>query len=172
MKKTALLHFTILAISCGSNPNHNTSSSPKDIVFKVGNNCPNNGDCKFEILQNKSLEIETDGIGKIYYKLNESTSKDVYRYNYSEKIKDTLLQDAGYNEEIIFEIEKEKREFSFANQELQSTKMLFGVFCYCKGKAGYYEVKEGNLKKVKNELSITIPAIVDNQKTKQIQIKL
>ncbi|WP_296143114.1 hypothetical protein [uncultured Flavobacterium sp.] len=172
MKKIAFLHFTILAISCGSNPNSNTLSSPNDILFKAENNCPDNGDCKFEILQNKGLEIQTDGIGKIYYKLNESTNKDVYRYNYSEKTKDTLLQDAGYNEEIIFEIEKGKKEFSYVNQELQSTKMLFGVFCYCKGKAGYYDVKEGTLKKVKNQLSITIPAIVNNQKTKQIQIKL
>lgn len=172
MKKIILLHFTFLAISCGSNYNSNELKSTNNASFKIESICPKNGECKFEIIQNKSLEIETDGIGKIYYKINESTDKNVYRYNYSDKIKDTLLQDAGYHEEIVFEIEKNKKDFSFTNHELKATKMVFGVFCYCKGKAGYYEVNEGNLKRIKNELSIIIPAIVDNQKTKEIQIKL
>jgi len=172
MKKIVLLHFTFLAISCGSNHNSNNLKSINKASFKIESVCAKNGECKFEILENKSLDIETDGIGKTYYKLNESISHDVYRYNYSDIIKDTLLQDAGYREEIIFEIEKNKKEFLFINQELQATKMVFGIFCYCKGKAGYYEVNEGSLKRIKNELSIIIPAIVDNQKTKEIQIKL
>ena len=65
--------------------------------------CPSDGVCTTEILKNKSLVIKTDEFGSTYTQTidSETTSVIVYQYN---RIVKGDLQDAGYREEIIFEI--------------------------------------------------------------------
>lgn len=171
MKKSVLFPMALFAIACCSTKT--TTSTSKEISenMKIESTCPENADCSFEILQNKSLNIKTDGIGKIYYELQDNPNTAVYLYKYNEKIADKTLQDAGYREEIVFEIDKNLSTFSISGKELRSTKMLFGVFCYCKGKAGYYKVNEGSINKTKSDLTIAITPIVDNQKVTEIKIK-
>ena len=52
------------------------------------------------------------------------------------------LQDAGYREEIIFELDNFD-PIKLGSSSLQKTKMLFGRFCFCRGQTGYYKVTEG-----------------------------
>lgn len=170
MKKSVLFPMALLAIACCSTKP--TSSKESSENMKIENTCPENVDCSFEILQNKSLSIKTDGIGKIYYELEDNPNTAVYLYKYEKKIADKTLQDAGYREEIVFEIDKNLATFSISGKELRNTKMLFGVFCYCKGKAGYYKVNDGSINKTKSYLNIAIIPIVDNQKVTEVKIKL
>lgn len=146
-----------------------TSKNLKDInsTIKIESACLENGICNFEIYPNKSTTIKEDAFGKIYYELEENPNAEVYLYTFSEKETDTTLADASYREEIVFELEKNSHVL-FRDEELQNTKMLFGVFCFCKGKAGYYEVKKGNLEKTKDRINLSISEIVNNQRTKQI----
>lgn len=163
--------MALFAIACCSTKTASISKETSENM-KTESTCPENADCSFEILQNKSLNIKTDGIGKIYYELEDNPNTAVYLYKYAEKIADKTLQDAGYREEIVFEVDKNLATFSISGKELRSTKMLFGVFCYCKGKAGYYKVNEGSINKTKSDLNILITPNVDNQKVTVIKIKL
>jgi len=165
--KTILIPIAFLILSCGTNK----STSDLTRKHEIESPCPDNGNCSFEILQNKSIEMKIDGIGKMYYELADNPEKSVYLYKYSNKIEDPTLQDAGYREEILFEIYNKTADFSFSGTQLQSTKMIFGVFCFCRGKAGYYKVNEGKILKQNNTLSVEIPAIVSNQKTTRFNIK-
>ncbi|WP_447635717.1 hypothetical protein [Flavobacterium microcysteis] len=171
MKKYLLLPMIGLVVSCCSTKTSQatTSNSKKT---RIESSCPEKGVCTFEILQNKSMNVKTDGTGKMYYELEENPDKVVFFYKYSDKIKDTTLKDAGYREEIVFEMNKDYTDFSFSDKGIQSTKMLFGVFCYCKGKAGNYKVNKGSLIKKGSDLQIDIPPIVDNQIITHIKIGL
>jgi len=171
MKKSILFPMMILTISCCSTKSTTTMANGNEKT-KIESPCPENGICTFEILQNKSMNIKTDGIGKTYYELEENPNKVVFLYKYREKIEDTTLQDAGYREEIVFEMNKDYSDFTFSNKELQNTKMLFGVFCFCKGKAGNYKVTEGSLTKKNSTLQIDLPKIVDNQIIRNVKISL
>lgn len=171
MKKYILLPIIGLIASCCSTKTSQTMAN-KSKKAKIESSCPEQGICSFEILQNKSMNVKTDGTGKTYYELEENPDKVVFLYKYQKKIEDKTLQDAGYSEEIVFEMNKDYTDFSFSDKGIQSTKMLFGVFCYCKGKAGNYKVSKGNLIKKGSDLQIDIPSIVDNQIITHIKINL
>ena len=166
--KKILIPFVLLLISCSTNKPKSDLGAPS---FTIQNPCPNDGNCSFELIKNKSILPKTDGIGKPYYELVDNAEKSVYLYNYSNKVIDSTLQDAGYREEIIFEIENKLADFNYSGLEIQNTKMFFGVFCFCRGKAGYYPVSTGSVSKKNNAISIEIPSIVSNQKTVKLNIK-
>ena len=173
MKKSILFPIAIAVISCCNTKSSISTTNMKNNSENVKiEDCPENGDCHFEILQNKGLSIKTNTIGEKYYEIEDNLEKVVFVYKYQQKVKDTTLQDAGYREEIAFEMDKNYSDFSLANKQLQSTKMIFGVFCYCKGKAGYYTVREGSIVKKGSQLLIDITPVVDNQKITKAKISL
>jgi hypothetical protein len=118
----------------------------KEIANAVIQNdeCPENGICSIELLKNKSLNVKNDEFGKMYYILEDNKAKNVIRYTFN-KDKDETLQDSGYREEVIFEIDPNGTQWNFSNENLQETKMLFGRFCFCRGATGYYKVTDGTL---------------------------
>lgn len=138
--------------------------------YSLESECPTEGECSVEILRDKSIDVKTDDIGKIYYSLQNAPGKTVIKYSYS-KHTDTALQDDGYNEDILFEVNSDYTEFSYTDAALQDTKMLFGVMCFCRGKAGFYKVTEGSVTYNGKNLEIHIPEIVDSQKLKDISIR-
>ena len=77
--------------------------------------------------------------------------------------------DGGYREEIIFEVPTDLKDGIVSGKQILSTKALFGVFCYCKGKAGYYTINEGSITKTGKEISIEIPNLVEGQKSRVIK---
>jgi len=152
MKKIFLISSTILLSFCGTKKN--IISQEKNIEITKESLCPIDGSCNTVILKNKSLVIKTDEFGSIFTETidNDTTSVIIYQYN---RTINGDLQDAGYREEIIFEIKNYDTELTLTNEMLQQTKMLFGRFCFCRGQTGYYKVEEGYLKLNKSGDDIT-----------------
>jgi hypothetical protein len=138
MNKKILLLLCALLLSC--------SASQKNGVTTVTltSECPKNGTCTLKLHKNKSMSVKTDEWGNRSYALEESTEKSVIQFNYVRTVKGNI-QDAGYREEIAFEINNGNYNLSQSGAALQNTKMLFGRFCFCKGQTGYYNVIDGKL---------------------------
>jgi len=166
--KNIIFPLVLLAFSCSTKNSINSKTTEN---IEVENSCPDNVNCSYEILQGKSILVKTDGIGKVYYEFEDNQDRVVVKYKYDLKVKDPNLQDAGYREEIVFEMDKTQKDFSISGKQLQDYKVLFGVFCFCRH-AGSYEVKEGTIIKKGKSISIDIPKIVINQKLSEVKIKL
>lgn len=144
---------------CKSNIDTNKLTTKEEITNLL--ECPENGVCTIEIAENKSLNVLKDDIGAAYYQLIEDTTKSVVHFKY-DRNKIENASDSGHVEEIIFEINKNEKKLNLENIQLQETKMLFGRHCFCRGKAGFFKVKIGNLKisteeeKIMYELSFKV----------------
>lgn len=162
-----LFIFSLLIISCGSKK----TSKAVDFSNKI-NTCPTDGNCKLEILKNKSIEFNYN-LGKLNYSLINNEKKIVVKYEYSQNT-DKSVVDGGYREEIIFEIDSKNNQNQLINLDLQKTKMLFGRYCFCRGQTGLYKVIKGDLnikntEKLNFELNFTILEVP--QITKNIVVK-
>ena len=106
-------------------------------------NCPDGGNCVFEILKNSNLEIKKDEFGKLYPKII-SGDKIVIKYHFKKnEVKNT--SDSNYSEYVYLEIDENEERLILKDKELQKVKMLFGRICFCRGSMGYFKVTEGNL---------------------------
>ena len=65
-------------------------------------------------------------------------------FEYSRNVPEGL-QDGSYREEVVFEVNNSISSVHLQNIELGQLKMLYGRHCFCKGYAGYFFIKEGNL---------------------------
>ena len=137
LKKFVLLITSIMLMSCNSN---------KIISNKIisNNKCPIDGICELKYLKNKGLIIKKDSLNNVTFELIDNFKTNVFLYTYEGK-NDKNIQDDGYREEIIFEIPSDAKNLKFENEALQTTKMIFGRFCYCKGFTGYYKIDSGKL---------------------------
>lgn len=139
MKK--LLFFSlILFISCS--PKKAIVDTKNEIISKT--ECPKRGNCTFQLLKNKSLNINTDKYGVATYTLQDSKTKTTIIFDYNFKPKDDV-QDADYRESLVFEIDNDTKDIHLSDTSLQNTKMLLGRFCYCNAFTGYYKVNSGHL---------------------------
>jgi hypothetical protein len=157
MKKLFLIPTAVLFSFCSTNKEAMKKEEDNKTVIKTTSPCPSDGVCTTEILKNKSLVIKTDEFGSIYTQTIDSETTSVIVYQYNRTVKGDL-QDAGYREELIFEINNNDTELNLTNKELQQTKMYFGRFCFCRGQTGYYKVEEGklNLNKVNNTINLNL----------------
>jgi|GEM_PF-2040789 len=170
MKKAILLSVVFwTALSC-CNSKKTVSEDHKNSRSQILTSCPENIDCALEVLPGKSMAVKDDTLGGIYYELEDNSQKTTYRYTYKLKT-DNQYQDAGYREEVVFEIDNSETDLKLTDTELQNAKMLFGVWCYCKGKAGNYKITKGNFSKKGKEITIDFPAIVADQKVTVLKIK-
>ncbi len=167
MKKALLLSLSIIAI-LGCTAKKTTILSGKN--YTVETPCPPKTECSFEVLENKSLLVKTDDTGHTYYNLEDTPGKTVMKYTYR-KITDPKLQDAGYSETIIFQTDDTKN-LNHTGEDIQKTKMLFNVQCFCRGKAGIYKIEQGSINYNNNKLQIQLPEVVDAQKTKSVTISI
>ena len=137
--KKAILLLSLLLVSC--------SASQQGVVSSVmlTGDCPKDGTCSIKLLQNKGVSIKKDDFGRDYLELAESAATNVIQYQYSRTVKGKV-QDAGYREEVIFEIGQNVDAMALSDKSLQQIKMLYGRFCFCKGQTGYYPIENGNLK--------------------------
>lgn len=142
----------------------------KDLDKETVLSCPEPDSCTFEVFPDKMIVSTTDGVGKIYYKLQDNPGTKVIKYKFDKKV-DAMLADAGYSEEVVFQINNDVTTPDFTGTEIQNTNMLFGVMCFCKDKAGFYKVESGELKYDKNTLKIMLPDIVQGQRLKEINIE-
>lgn len=168
MKNYSIMLASLFLFSCNCFK-QTVKVNPKKIVLE--SLCPKEGDCKIEILENKKMTVLDDGTGSLYYQLEDDLKHKVIKYTYDKKV-EADLQDANYREEIVFEIENEFKEETISNENLQNVKMLFGRFCYCKGQAGNFKVKNGNLKITKDKIDLDFEIKEVPQIIKNISIRL
>ena len=102
-----------------------------------------NGSKKLHFFKNKKLEVVNNN-GSLSYTMVPSHSTNVIQYVYAIN-QEQVAYDGGYREEILFEIPAGTLEQTYTNKNLQNTKMLFGRYCFCRGKTGLYKVMEGKL---------------------------
>lgn len=171
MKKAILVSIIFwTALSC-CNSKKVASESNKNPKGQILTPCPEGYDCTLEILPNKTMIVKKDEISSTYFDLEDLNGTTVYHYTYNQKT-DKQYQDAGYREEIIFELDSKTQDLKLSNEELQNTKILFGVWCYCKGKAGNYKITKGSFTKKGEEISIDFPAVVIDQKVTDLKIRI
>jgi len=122
----------------------------------------------FEKYKDKSLIIKKDDIGRLYYQTEDAEGKTTFLLR-EEQNQNTGYMDGHYTEEILFELENSVFDESF--YDLKPEKALFGVFCYCKGKAGYYPTENTliSFDKEAKTITITVEQIIENQVLAEIQ---
>ena len=109
----------------------------------VTSTCPKDGNCTVEVFKNKSMLVEKDQYGNLFYKVVENPNRNVIKYEYNRIVKDTMLQDAGYREEIVFETDSKFQEIS--KEDPNQMNMLFGRFLFSRENTGYFMVKDQDL---------------------------
>lgn len=112
--------------------------------------CPEDGDCSTTILKNQSLKIKLDEFNHLYYRTEANANTSVIRFEYKRKAPEGL-QDGGYREEVIFEINNSDTKLELEDVLLKRTKMIYGRLCYCRGQTGYFSVNKGKLDLEKNQ---------------------
>ncbi len=131
----------LLITSCSTNKR--TSSHGEDALPPPHINCPEDGNCSFEVFKESNLKLSYDSTGKLYPEIIKG-DKMVIKYHYKRReIKNT--SDGNYSEYVYFEIDPSNKQVILKDSELQDVKMTFGRICYCKGSMGYFPVKEGSL---------------------------
>lgn len=115
----------------------------------VTSTCPKDGQCTVEVFKSKSILVEKDQFGNLYYKIIDNPNRNVIKYEYNRIVKDTMLQDAGYREEIVFETDSEFQAIS--EKDPNQMNMLFGRFLFSRENTGYFMVKDHNLSISKDE---------------------
>lgn len=136
--KTSVLFCLFLSLSFCKTA---TMVSQEKTLLKVDS--LTNGFKKLHFFKNKKLEV-VNTKGSLSYTMVTSDSTNVMQYEYAIN-QDQAAYDGGYREEILFEIPAGTLEQTYTNKELQNTKMLFGRYCFCRGKTGLYKVNEGKL---------------------------
>ncbi|HMI06592.1 MAG TPA: hypothetical protein VK528_03525 [Flavobacterium sp.] len=165
MKKIVGLLFAFLLLSCGAKK----PSGPT--IAALLSECPKNGTCTVKILSHKSMVVTQDDYG-MHYKLEENPEKNVVLYTYSRTIKGDV-QDASYREEVVFEVNNDLKNGILSDPDLQSSKMLFGRFCFCKGQTGYYNVTNGKMAlDLDKNLSLDFTVSEIPQVIKQLRISI
>jgi hypothetical protein len=162
----SLISFVLWSCNCKKN-----AVAKKNSKTAMLASCPDDFDCRLEVLPNKSMVVKTDGTGATYFELENQNGKTVYRYEMKQK-QDQQYMDANYREEITFELPSTTADLTLSDTELQQAKMIFGVWCYCKGKAGNYKITTGDLSKKGNEIRIDFPAVVADQKMSKMVLGL
>lgn len=163
MKKIFFLLVTV-AVAMGCKCKKTTVEHAEKNTETTMNNCPADAKCTSEVLENKMLSIAMDvPTSKPYYTIESNEGTTVYRFKMSENVEQQYV-DGGYHEEIIFQLPSDFKTGILTGKELENTKALFGVFCYCKGKAGYYTITKGTITKTNESITVEIPEIVEGQK--------
>jgi len=110
-------------------------------VLKIDSTKNSSG--KIYFFKNKKLEV-TETNGSLAYTMIDNPNSSVVQFSY-EKDMDKVAYDGGYREEVVFELPNDGSAQNYTDNELQNTKMLFGRYCFCRGKTGLYKVREGKL---------------------------
>ena len=140
MKYILLPLILVLSFSCCGKKIKTT----QPMSYNLESDCPTDGTCKITIYPNEKLEIVTDKTGAIYYKKIADNNSTIFHFQYTRTAEEGV-QDGQYQEEVLFEYSNANLPLHITDQSLQSTKMLFGRHCFCKGQAGYFVVKSGSL---------------------------
>lgn len=154
MRHLILLNTLLLFLSCSSNK---TKIAESNIGCTLESICPDDGTCSIIVYSNQKLEILTDETGSLYYKKVADENSKIVHFQYKKTVEENV-QDGHYQEELIFELNTNETSLYLSDESLQNTKMIFGRHCFCKGQAGYFQIKSGklDLKQLDGKNSLTI----------------
>lgn len=169
MKKSIITAVAIAFILFSCSTGKNTIQSFDNAT--ITSNCTENYDCTFEAQKDKSLVVKTDDTGHNYFNVIDTPGKTVLKYSYK-RITDPRIQDAGYVETITFEIDNNTAALNLKGKDIQKTKMVLNIACFCKGKAGVRKIEEGILTFKDNKLHIEIPELVEGQVTRVVDVEI
>ena len=144
MKYLLILLIASLFITCKPNKLIMSERSTELKANSLKSFCPEDGKCSIRIEKNQELIIKSDEFGKLYYQTIANEETSIVIYEYERNVPDGL-QDGSHREEIIFEIKNSSQKLQLKDSNLSQIKMIYGRHCFCKGQAGYYFVKQGNL---------------------------
>lgn len=145
MKLFIYIFSLILLLNCKTKSAALTTDEKQT---EIKTNCPDDGECKTELILNSKLEIKSDEFGNTYTNIVRG-NKIIFKFSYSRNI-DKMAVDGHYIEEIYAEFDNSIKDISLKDKALEKVKLLFNRMCYCKGSAGYYHIENGmlNIKKV------------------------
>ncbi len=133
------LFFLLLFVVCACSLKKNVSIENYNLI-----NCPSDGKCSIEVINNKSLVVSFNEDNTISYTLNDDFNHSVIRFHFKKNM-DQIEHDGAYSELLVFEISNIDGSNALKDEALQTTNMLFGRFCFCRGQVGLYKIKEGTL---------------------------
>ncbi|WP_024771895.1 hypothetical protein [Aquimarina macrocephali] len=173
MKVYTFLSTLMLVCACKT---QNTVDSSKEIavVSEYQNNkeyCPEGGNCTIKLHKNSSMVLKKDTTDR-YYPVIEKGDGIVIEFKFLIKGPEGTA-DADYSETIHLEINKTTETLSLKGEKLEQVHLLFGKHCFCRGEAGYYKVKDGNLElqKSKDEINIDVSFNIPEVSHKIFNIK-
>ncbi|MEJ2112303.1 MAG: hypothetical protein P8X62_00855 [Flavobacteriaceae bacterium] len=147
MNYVSMIFICLTMLSCKAKKD----SATHNLEHSFTTECPEDGECTFEVLQNKSFKELEGGLGELYYEVAEG-KHTLLKFQYERnQIPNTL--DGHYIEQIFILLDKNNLELELKDKILQNVKATFARFCYCKGSTGYYKINDGNLsiKKIDDE---------------------
>ncbi|EZH73820.1 hypothetical protein ATO12_17970 [Aquimarina atlantica] len=156
MKVYTFLSVLMLVCACKT---QNTVDSSKEIAIvsepqnKEGY-CPESGNCTVKLHKNSSLVLKKDTADS-YYPVIEKGEGVVVEFEFLIKGPEGTA-DGDYSETIHFEINKAIETLNIKGEALGQVQLLFGKHCFCRGEAGYYKIKHGNLTLQKSKENINI----------------
>lgn len=162
MKKISLLAVLTVLFACGGSK----SSTKQTVGNSIESGCPKNGECLVEVVKDSALVKKENSGGRPYFEMESKPGKTVIKYYFNKK-DNPAIQDDSYREEIMIETDSDLTKINSAN-----TKVVFGVFCFCRDRAGYYEVKNATAEYKDKKVSLTLPEVVGGQLTHNIVINI
>ncbi|PZD79225.1 hypothetical protein DNG35_01680 [Mesonia sp. K7] len=141
--------------NCNGTKKVTENARPLSENLKPLSECWKNAVCTFEVMENTTMTIDRDDANILYPKFEKKEGVKVIKYRAAEN-EDKMHVDGHYIEEILFEVGNEVTELNLTDADLASVKMLFGRHCFCKGAAGYFEVRKGSLVMKDGKLTIDI----------------
>jgi len=140
MRTFFIIFLVSLLASCSANKDQTAEN--KVVLPPPHINCPEGGNCTFELLKNSRLDLKKDDIGKLYPEVTEG-DKMVVKFHYKkDEVKDVM--DAGLSEYVYLEFDPADQQIILKDKELQKVKMVYGRICHCTDN-GYYQVQKGEL---------------------------
>jgi len=82
---------------------------------------------KMEIIPRQIIKIDKDEAGIDYLKLLPG-DKTVFKYSYKKKINDKTLMDAGYTQNIYFEIDGDVKNLDLKDDELKKVNLIAQIY--------------------------------------------
>lgn len=152
-------------ISCGN------SKQASNSLDHDNNNVFNSQEMEVEVKKNTVYTIAQDITGATYPEFENGNATTLI-FKYVEK-GPLGTADGDYTEMVYMSIPKDISTKKYSDANLQTTNVLFGKFCFCKGEAGFYEVKEGTLsiknKKESIEIDFSFKIIETSHKVSAIK---
>jgi hypothetical protein len=163
-----IILIALIISSCKSQKDFDKNSNSGKIMSLT--DCLPDAKCTLQITKDMGVIIKKDEIGKLNLLFESKPNTTAYHYIMSEN-HDQQYMDAGYREEIAFELPSNFKNGTISGKQLVESGALFGVFCYCKGKAGYYAITGGTITKSADSITVELPSIVEGQKLRSVSFK-